>query len=211
MALILNLKFITTNFTFMKTKLSVLLVCVLLTQATMAQFHIGFKGGTNITKIDGKSFRDEFRYGYHLGGFAEIGLGGKLGIQPEVLFSQYQSRVDSTFSHVYQNAVDFSSYKNVKLNYLSIPLLLNYKLGSFMSLQAGPQYAILIDQNKNLLQNGKAAFKDGDFSLLAGAQISISKIRVTGRYFVGLSNVSDIDNQNKWKNQGFQLSLGLAL
>jgi hypothetical protein len=196
---------------FMKTKLSALLVLVLVTQAAMAQLHLGIKGGVNITKVDGKAFRDEFRYGYHLGGFAEIGLGGKLGIQPEVLFNQYQTRADSSFSNVYQNSTTISNYQDVKLNYLSIPLLLNYKLGSLLSLQAGPQYGILIDQNQNLLQNGKEAFKNGDFSLVGGAQIHISKLRLQGRYVVGLSNVSDISDQNKWKNQGFQLSLGLAL
>jgi hypothetical protein len=195
----------------MKTKLSVLFAFVFLTQAAMAQFHLGIKGGVNITKVDGKSFRDEFRYGYHVGGFAEIGLGGKLGIQPEVLFNQFQTRADSSFKNVYQNSVNISNYQDVKLNYLSIPLLLNYKLGSLLSLQAGPQFSVLIDQSKNLLQNGKEAFKSGDFSMVGGAQIHISKLRLSGRYFVGLANISDIDNQNKWKNQGFQLSLGLAL
>src|SRR5215216_4215907 len=106
---------------FMKTKLSVLFVCVFIAQATMAQFHLGIKGGANITKVQGKAFRDEFRYGYHLGGFAEIGLGKRFAIQPEVLFNQYQTRVDSSFKNVYQGAVSFSNYKNVKLNYLSIP------------------------------------------------------------------------------------------
>lgn len=195
----------------MKTKLSVLLALVFFTQAAMAQFHLGIKGGVNITKIDGKAFRDEFRYGYHLGGFAELGLGGKLGIQPEVLWNQYQTRADSSFSNVYQNSVNISNYKDVKLNYLSIPILLNYKLGSLLSLQAGPQFGILLNQSKNLVQNGKDAFKTGDFSLVGGAQIHISKIRLQGRYFVGLNNVSDISSQNKWKNQGFQLSVGLAL
>lgn len=195
----------------MKTKLSALLALVLFTQAAMAQLNFGMKGGVNITKTDGKAFRDEFRYGYHLGAFAEIGLGSKLAIQPEVLWNQYQTRADSSFSNVYQNSVSISNYQNVKLNYLSIPLLLNYKLGSLLSLQAGPQYGILIDQSKNLIKNGQAAFKNGDFSLVGGAQIHISKLRLQGRYVVGLSNVSDIRDQNKWKNQGFQLSLGLAL
>lgn len=195
----------------MKTKLSVFFALVLCTQAAMAQFTVGIKGGVNITKIQGQSFRDEFKYGYHLGGFAEIGLGGKLGIQPEVLFNQYQTRVDSSFSNVYQNSVSISNYKDVKLNYLSIPLLLTYKLGSFLSLQAGPQFGVLINQSKNLVQNGKDAFKKGDFSMLGGAQLHISKIRVTGRYVVGLNNLNDLGNQNKWNSQGFQLSLGLAL
>lgn len=196
----------------MKTKLSLLLIAVILmTEASMAQFNLGIKGGANITKIQGKTFRDEFQYGYHLGGFAEIGLGGKLAIQPEVLFNQYQTTVDSSFKNVYQNAVDFSNYKNVKLNYLSIPLLLNYKVGSLLTLQAGPQIGILIDQSKNLLQNGKEAFKAGDFAMVGGAVINISKLRLTGRYMVGLNNISDISNQEAWKNQGFQLSVGFAL
>ncbi|MGZ3847458.1 MAG: porin family protein [Flavisolibacter sp.] len=195
----------------MKTKLSVLLALVFFTQAAMAQFHLGIKGGVNITKVNGEAFRDEFRYGYHLGGFAELGLGGRLGIQPEVLWSQYQTRVDSSFSDVYQNSLKISNYKDVKLNYLTIPVLLNYKLGSFMSLQAGPQFGILLDQSKNLVQNGQAAFKNGDFAMLGGVQLHIAKIRLQGRYFAGLNNISDISDQNKWKNQGFQLSVGLAL
>ncbi|HEY0355287.1 MAG TPA: porin family protein [Flavisolibacter sp.] len=195
----------------MKTKLSVLLVCVLLAQASFAQFRLGIKGGANFTKVDGKSFRDEFRYGYHLGGFAEIGLGNKLAIQPEVLFNQYQTRADSSFENVYQNSVNINNYQDVKLNYLSIPIMLNYKVGKLLTLQAGPQFGILIDQQKNLLQNGEEAFKGGDFSMAGGAVINISKLRLTGRYFVGLNNVSDIDDQNKWKNQGFQVSVGFAL
>jgi len=195
----------------MKTKLLALLSLVLFTQAAMAQFHLGVKGGVNITKVEGKAFKDEFRYGYHLGGFAEIGLGGKLGIQPEVLWSQNQTRVDSSFSDVYENSLQISNYQDVTLNYLSIPVLLNYKLGSLMTLQAGPQFGILLDQSKTLLQNGQVAFKKGDFSLVGGAQIHIAKIRLQGRYFVGLNNISDVGDQNKWNNQGFQLSLGLAL
>ena len=55
----------------MKTKLFLpLLATLLFSQAIMAQFHIGIKGGTNITKIEGVSFKDQFKYGYHIGGFA---------------------------------------------------------------------------------------------------------------------------------------------
>ena len=194
----------------MKTKLLSLFALVLMSQAAMAQFHLGVKAGTNITKVDGKSFKDEFRYGYHLGGFAEIRMGKKLVLQPEVLWNQYATRVDSNFSHVYQDVFDGNS--NVKLNYLSIPILVNYKLiGNFISLQAGPQFGVLIDQNKTLLQNGGNAFKQGDFSMLAGVLVRMGPIRVNGRYAIGLNNISDIPDDNKWKSQGFQLSVGLAL
>lgn len=194
----------------MKTKIFLLLTAIVVTQLASAQFNLGVKAGANITKVDGQAFRDEFKYGYHLGGFAEIGLGKKLMLQPEVLFNQYQTRVDSSFSSIYEHALDVSNYRDVKLNYLSIPLILNYRLGNVLSLQAGPQFGILLDQEKNLLENGEEAFSSGDFSMLGGAQINISKLRVTGRYVVGLNNISDIDDSDKWKNQGFQLSLGLS-
>lgn len=193
----------------MNRKLPLFLAVLFLAQASFAQFSLGVKAGANITKVDGRSFKDEFRYGYHLGGFATIPIGGRFSIQPEVLFNQFQTKTDSSFSNIYQNAL--SDGNNVKLNYLSIPVLLNYKLGSLLTLQAGPQFGVLLDRNKNLLQNGKDAFDKGDLSMLGGAQLGLGKIKLTGRYFVGLNNINDIDNQDQWKAQGWQLSLGLGL
>jgi hypothetical protein len=194
----------------MKTKLLALSTFLFLSIASMAQFHLGVKGGANITKIDGKSFKDEFRYGYSLGGFMELRMGNHFVLQPEVLWNQYATRVDSSYEHVYQDV--FKGNQNIKLNYLSIPIVLNYKLiGSFLSLQAGPQFGILIDKHKTLLQNGGNAFKGGDLSMLAGVQFKIMNIRINGRYAVGLNNISDISDDGKWKNQGFQVSVGLAL
>jgi hypothetical protein len=177
----------------------------------MAQFQLGVKGGANLTKVQGKAFNDEFRYGYHLGGFMEIGLGDKFSIQPEVLWNQVNTRVDSSFKAVYQNALSISNYQDVKLNYLSIPLILNYKLSKAFSIQAGPQYGILLDQQKNLVQNGQEAFKNGDFSMVGGVQLKISKLRLSGRYVAGLTNISDISDQNKWTSQGWQFSVGFGL
>ena len=193
----------------MKLKLSVLALFVFFASCAMAQFSVGVKAGANIMKVDGKSFKDEFNYGYHLGGFVNIPVGGRFSVQPEVLFSQYQTKTDSSFNNIYETA--FSGGSNIKLNYLSIPLLLNYKLGSLLSLQAGPMFSILMDQEKNLLENGQDAFKKGDFSMLGGAQLSLGKIKLTGRYMIGLNNINDIDNQDQWKNQGWQLSVGLGL
>lgn len=196
----------------MKTKFFSLIAVLLFSQAMMAQFHLGIKGGTNIVKVDGQSFQDKFQYGYHLGGFMEIGLGHKWSLQPEVLFNQYSTTVDSNFNHIYENVFNPSYQREVKLNYLSIPIMLNYKLiGKFVSLQAGPQFGILMNQNKTLLQNGGEAFRHGDLSLLGGVQIKLSALRITGRYAIGLNNINDIDNQDKWKSQGFQLSIGLAI
>mgnify|MGYP003850184921 FL=1 len=93
---------------------------MLLVSSAFAQFDLGVKAGVNITKIDGQSFNDQFKYGYHLGGFAAIGLGEKFGLQPEVLYNQNTMRVDSSYTNavnVFQNGLT-----DVKLNYISIPI-----------------------------------------------------------------------------------------
>jgi len=194
----------------MKTKLVNLSVALLISQLMMAQFHIGVKAGANITKVDGKSFKEQFEYGYNVGGFAEIKLSDKFSFQPEVLFNQYTSTLDSSYKSIYENVIT-SDQSKVKLNYLTIPLLLDYKFLGPIHLQAGPQFGILMNQDKNFLQNGEAAFKSGDFSMTLGAQVKIAQFRFTGRYLIGLNNINDIDNQDKWTNQVIQLSVGIAL
>ncbi|MEO5892501.1 MAG: porin family protein [Ferruginibacter sp.] len=193
----------------MKTKLVTLALSMLFFSAAHSQsFHLGIKGGANISKISGMSFKDEFGYGYHLGGFAEIGLSKKFSIQPEVLFNQYKQDTSSRFKDIYDLGANRS---NIKLNYLSIPVLLNYNASNFLSFQAGPRFGILMNQNSNLLENGKDAFKKGDFSMLGGVQLKFSSVRIYGRYAIGLNNLNDIDNKDKWKSQGFQLGVGLAI
>ena len=195
----------------MKTKfLSLAAAALFISKLMMAQFHLGIKAGANITKVDGKSFKQEFKYGYNLGGFAEIGLSDKFSLEPEVLFNQYSSTLDSSYKSIYENVIA-SNQSKVKLNYLTIPLLLDYKFIGPIHLQAGPQFGILMNQDKSFLQNGANAFKNGDFSMVAGAQIKLAQLRITGRYIIGLSNINDIDNQDKWKNQVIQLSVGIAL
>ena len=192
----------------MQTKILACLVAALtLTSVSFAQFHVGAKAGVNMTKIDGQSFSESFDYGYHLGGFAEIGLGKKWALQPEVLFNQYNSKTTTEFSDIYQG----ESFKNVKLNYLSIPILLSYTPSKLLSLQGGAQFGVLMDNSKTLVKNGQDAFKNGDFSVLGGVQLNLGAFKVSGRYFVGLNNINDVDSKDKWRNQGFQLSLGFRI
>jgi len=194
----------------MKKYLIILLVTLTASATSFAQFRIGPKLGANMGKIEGEKFSDNYKLGYHLGVFAELPLGKKWAVQPEVLWNQINSDTVSGFSSVYQN-LDNQNLSNPQLNYLSIPLLLTYKPAKVLSLQAGPQFGILINKNNNLFQNGKEAFKNGDLSMLFGAQINILRVRIYGRYAIGLNDISDVTSQEKWKTTGFQLGVGLAL
>ncbi|MFT3680955.1 MAG: porin family protein [Ferruginibacter sp.] len=171
--------------------------------------HAGVKLGANMNKISGQSFKDKFTYGYNAGAYLQVGLGKKWSIQPEVLFNQVSADTSDQFSALYH--INGDKLSKVKLNYISIPILLNYKLSNFISLQAGPQFGMLMSQDKTLLQNGKDAFKQGDFSMVGGVQLTLVGVKLFGRYQVGLNNINDIDNKDKWKNQVIQLGVGFNL
>lgn len=172
-------------------------------------YGLGVKVGTNINKIAGVAFKDKFTYGYSAGVFGDIKLNNEWSIQPEVLFNQVSADTSNQFRDLYALSIDKIS--KIKLNYLTIPVLVNYHLSKGIALQFGPQFGVLVNQNKDLLENGKEAFKSGDFSMLGGVQIKFSSIRVYGKYAIGLSNLNDIDNKDKWKNQSIQLGIGLTL
>ncbi len=190
----------------MNTKLFFLTILFFISTSLFAQkFDFGIKVGANLSKISGKSFKDEFTFGYHAGVFASVG-GDKFYIQPEVLFNQVNTDTASDFSQVYQ----FNKINNIQLHYLSIPVMLGYKLNKIISLQAGPQFGILLDQNKNLLENGKDAFKSGNFSLAGGIQVKLAKIRVYGRYVGGTTNLDNVGKNDTWKLSSIQIGVGVA-
>jgi hypothetical protein len=171
-------------------------------------FHFGFKGGANIFKVDGKSFKDEFKFGYNIGAFAELNFTDKFGIQPELLWSQTNFRTGNDFDNVYPGGI--GDVKG-KLNYLAIPVLLSYRPISLLAFQLGPQFGTLLNQDKNLLNNGEEAFKKGDLSLLAGVQLNLLKFKAGARYVIGLNDINDVGTSNKWKNQGFQVYVGFRV
>lgn len=178
-----------------------------LTATANAQFHLGAKAGLNATKIDGQSFKDQFEYNYLVGAFAEIGFANRFSIIPEVLFTQ----ASATLADGVDESIFNINQAKVKLSYLSIPILLNVKVGGPLHIEAGPQYSILINSEENLLQNGQNAFKNGDFSMVGGVQLRLSRLWLTGRYLVGLDNISDLPNNSKWQKQAIQATVGFAI
>jgi hypothetical protein len=166
----------------------------------------GLKAGANMGKISGHSFKDEYNLGYHAGAFVTIG-GKKWAIQPEVLFNQVNTDTATSFSEI----TGFNNISKVQLHYLSIPIMVNYNISNILALQFGPQFGILMNKNENLVQNGKDAFKSGDFSLAAGLQLKLLKFRVYGRFVGGTTDVNNLSSNDTWKVSTIQLGVGLAL
>lgn len=197
--------------TCMKSKLLILFVLAMSAcSAGMAQgFHLGLKGGANLYKIQGKSFKEEFSYGYNAGVFAEINFDKHWGIQPELLWNQSQTRTTNDFNSIYHTSA--SDLVDVKLNYLSIPLLASYRPAKFIAFQAGPQFGILLNRDQDLYHNGQSAFKYGEVSLLGGVQFNIGGLKLGGRYSIGITNINNSDNNEAWRNHGFQLYAGFRI
>jgi hypothetical protein len=173
-------------------------------------FKVGVKVGANLSNLTGTSFKDGFDFGYHAGLFSELMITEKFGIQPELLFSETNLRTGASFNSLY-STIALSDITKIKLQYMMIPVLLDFKPISLVTLQVGPQFGILMNQTKSLQDNAGEAFKKGDFSMLGGVQLNFLKFRVYGRYAVGLMNMNDIDSKDKWKSETLQIGAGITL
>jgi Outer membrane protein beta-barrel domain len=193
-----------------KLSFPVFAVILFSTSGIQAQgFHLGIKAGTNITELTGRSFDEGFQWNFVAGAFAELNFTSKWGIQPEVLFSQTSTQTASNFDDVYEEGINS---RGVKLNYLSIPILLTYKLPiPILSLQLGPQFGILMNTSDNITTNGVNAFKSGDFSMVVGAQLNLGPFKGGARYVYGFTNIDDVTNVDSWKNRTIQLYVGLRI
>lgn len=175
-------------------------------------FHIGAKAGLNINKIQGQSYKSGFNYNYLLGLFAQFNF-GRFGFQPEVNFVQSTSEFSKDANNVYVDLFTGGGQKKAKLNYIKVPLLLNINVGEskHVKLQVGPQFGGLLKESVDSLRANKTLFKTSDFSMLGGFWVQFPLINLGARYEMGLSNVNDIDNKEKWKSQAWTFFVGLTL
>ncbi len=191
--------------------MSTLAVLAIVVSISAQSFSLGIKAGAIGTKIDGQDFQTGYNLSYQGGAFAEVDLLGKIGIQPELLFSQTSSKTVSGPTNGTTLASGLNANTAFTLSYLSIPVLLRYNFAKLFTLNLGPQYGILLNKNTNLQTNGKNAFKSGDLSGVVGLQVHLSSLRVYGRYVFGLNNVSDVANSSSWKNQQLELGVGIKV
>lgn len=201
----------------MKTKLVVLITCALLATVqyaqSQAQFAIGIKGGPNFASIDTKSSLVENyknRAGFHGGAFVLL-KAGKIGVQPEVIFSQQGSKV----------TINNESFKS-NFSYVNIPIILKLYTVAGINIQAGPQFGFATngetpvpDVNGYKLKDVKDDMKKSDFSLGLGLGWDLPfGLTLDARYNLGLSKMFDeapTEPTEDAKNQVFQVSLGYKL
>jgi hypothetical protein len=193
-------------------KLSLLLLGFIAFHQGYSQFlKVGVKGGANLVKMDGSSFKEAYNLGYYAGGFVEIKLAKNWYLQPEVLFSETDLTPSDEFKDVYEELLDLSKISTMKLQALNIPVTLNYRLSNVFVLSAGPQFSMLVNRGESFMKNARTAFTAGDVAIMAGANVTIKKIRIFGRYLWGISDKNDISDKDPWRSQTARLGVGFVL
>ena len=174
-------------------------------------FRIGAKGGININKIQGQSYKSGFNYNYLIGAFMQFNF-GRFGLQPEVNFVQSSSEFSKDANNVYNDLFFGGSQQKAKLNYIKVPVLLNINVGEskHVKLQVGPQIGGLLKQTVDSLKANSDLFKTSDLSMVGGVWFQVPFINLGARYELGLSNVNHVDNKEKWKSQAFTIFVGFT-
>lgn len=156
-----------------------------------AQFlKFGVKAGANFANLTGTD-ADGFDglTSFHFGGVIEVKALQNFSIQPELLYSSQGAKSDS--------------FDDIKFDYVTVPVLAKfYLITDKLSLDVGPQFAFLINDNvSNTFET-----KSFDFAACGGLGINFSKnIFAQARYVVGLT---DTTKDAEVKNSVIQLSLG---
>jgi hypothetical protein len=185
-------------------KISLLFFVLLFTAGSamaQAQFSVGIKGGLNFAKFDASDFGGSIKNktGFHGGAFALIKL-SKIGIQPELIFSQQGSKFRFSTDDLEGN-----------FNYINIPVMLKLYTIAGINLQVGPQFGFLSKAEIDG-ENVKDSFKGSDLSLGIGAGWDLPfGLSIDARYNLGLSKIEDDPSFDAVKNQVIQVSLGYKI
>jgi len=100
---------------------------------TVAQeVSFGVKAGGNYSTLSGDVEGMSYLPGFHAGGFAEIKLGEKFALQPELLFSLEGGKSSFKFE---SPEISMSSEEKVTLGYINLPVMAKYFVAEGLSIE----------------------------------------------------------------------------
>lgn len=171
-----------------------------------ADMAFGVKGGLNISTItnaDVDGVNSKSLVGFHVGFFGEFMISNKFAIQPEVLYSAQGTELE------------FEGISgDLKLDYITIPVMAKYYVADAFSLELGPQIGFLVSakaKSDGESEDVKDELKSTDVSLNFGLGYDITQNFMIGaRYSLGLTRLQDelIPGEDESKNSVFQISVG---
>jgi hypothetical protein len=180
-------------------KISLIALAICATTMVFAQrTSFGLKAGLNYSTLTNQ----DYKVGYHLGALAHIHMSPTWAMQPELVYSNQGG--EYTLSNGQKHKLN--------LNYVNIPVLFQYMVGTGLRLETGPQVGFLagVEDKVNDVQTGyftSSDFKNVDFSWPIGfSYIGTRGLGVDARYNIGLSNINNAGVSNI-KNNVLQVGL----
>jgi len=159
-----------------------------------AQLGLGIKAGANFANVNSDDFDTSSKTSYHAGVYANIALSEKWGITPEVLWSSQGGDIDD---------VEFNT------NYVTVPIMLRWHIIDLISLEAGPQFNILTDAEKDGVDITDDLVSPS-YCAAFGAVVHLPLGFNGGlRYVAGLTDIDDGDD--KVTENNFQIYVGWTI
>lgn len=151
-------------------------------------FRLGVEGGFDLANLNGQNVNDVFgsRLGWVAGAFASLPLGA-FAIQPELMYEQKGGKYNGN---------------GYRLDYLEIPILLDINVIGPVGILLGPSF------DANVANSGINNINNTDVGLVAGVQVNVERLLVSGRYELGLTN---INSNQQIQNGTFTMLVGLSL
>jgi hypothetical protein len=153
----------------------------------------GFKAGINISNYSSTNLDDiqdglnDSRIGAVFGFFVDMSIANNIRFQPEFLYSA-------------QGAKE----KELRADYLQIPLMLKYELTEFLNIQVGPQVGVKIHEFED-------SFKNFDFGINGGIGLTIlENVAIEARYNLGLADMFDEDRAPNLEGTNAVIQIGLT-
>ena len=176
-------------------KLNILLFALLVSTALFAQDpKFGLKAGLNLATITNSG--GDLKAGFHGGGLAHIHITPAFSLQPEIMYSS--------------QGTQYTSNDKTLLNYINIPVLLQYNFDNGFRLQGGPQLGFLLEaksKSGNLETDQSDSYKSIDFSIPVGlSYLGYSGFGVDARYNIGVTNIVE-NNATSYRNSVLQFGL----
>jgi hypothetical protein len=173
---------------------------------TFAQTEFGVKGGLNvsdvvITNYINPDVESDFRLklGLHAGVFIKGMVNERVGMAAELLYSD-------------------KGVNNIHLRYITLPLLIQYKITDKVFAELGPEPGYLFSATSEYGNAANTYNNKFDLALNAGLVIDMPMVMVGLRYCIGLFSVRDIEDfgsprneQIKYQNRVLQFSIGYKL
>ncbi|HSD08209.1 porin family protein [Flavobacterium sp.] len=138
----------------------------------------GIRAGANISDVNGNGFDADSKTGLYVGVYREIPLvKSLLFIQPEVQYSQEGFSTDT---------------QDVKLDYLTVPVLAKIYAVKLLSFETGPQFGFKVSDNLN---DNIVNAKDFVPSWAFGASLNLPLgLSINARYITALNDNFELEN-----------------